>query len=440
MTAALVAILSMTVLGLPVALAVDRQSRGPLLLGTAFLYGSGAIFVVLLALSILHVRWTVLTVTIGSLAVWLLGCWVARLLNNSETLQPSNPATRQPKPHWLDLATLVTITGFGLYTTLAPMWEWDFWAIWGLKARVFLEHGGIDWRLLESRWNSFVHPDYPLLVPLNFDFVALLNGSWSDRWLGALSFAWAAALLLIVRGLAAREASPLPAALVTLAVTSLASRYVGLAEGPLIAFGASGILFARRALQSDDAAAWRHAALLLGFAASVKNEGIALLVTALFALLVVRARAVVRLWPSVAIAAPWLILRATHELPTDIASGPVIGRILHRLPFTGEILIFLARSLYEPWFWATLLVGILIAPAVRRQEAFVLLVTAVQLMFYIGSYYATPFDARWHVATSWSRLTNQLSVPITYIVVLALAKYAAGVQDSPHAEARPIER
>ncbi len=437
MLAVLIAILSMTVLGLPIVLAIDRQARGPSLLGLAFLYGSGLVFVVLLALSILHVRWTVVTVTV----IGLLSCSVAWLLGVRARQQPSNPATQQLKPHWLDIPTLVSITGFALFATAAPLWEWDFWAIWGLKARVFLERGGIDWRFLENRWNAFVHPDYPLLVPLNFDFVSLLNGGWSDRWLGALSVAWAAALLLIIRHLAARESSVVPAALITLTVTGLAaSRYPGLAEGPVIAYGAAGVLFLRRALQTNAAPDWRHGALLLGLAANAKNEGMALLVSVAVVLLIVRARDVLRLWPALALAAPWLILRTTHTLPTDIVSGEAIGRVLQRLPFAGDILMYVARQLYEPWFWIALLAGLLLAPAVaRRQEGFVLLVTVLQLVFYAGSYFATPHDLRWHVATSWSRLTDQIAIPITYVVFLTLAKYAASVEESPDAEARSIE-
>ena len=438
MLAVLIAILSIIVLGLPVTLAVDRSARGLLLVGLAFLYGSGLVFLVMLALSMLHIAWTLVTVTAG-----LLGCSVAGLLVwRRLTQQPtSNPATQQLRLHWLDIPTAISMIGFTLFATAAPLWEWDFWAIWGMKARVFLEHGGIDWRFLESRWNTYVHPDYPLLVPLNFDFVSLLGGGWSDRWLGLMSVAWAAALLLIVRDLASRELSRVPAALVTLTITGLAaSRYPGLAEGPVIAYGVAGVLFVRRALQQNDFAAWRHAALLLGFAANVKNEGIALLVSVVIALLIVRARDVLRLWPAFAVAVPWLILRATHTLPTDIVSGSAMSRVLQRLPYAVDILMFVARRLYEPWFWAVVLAGLVIVPAAaRRREAFVLLVTTIQVIFYVGSYFATPHDLRWHVATSWSRLTDQVAIPITYAVFLLLAKYAAGVEESPHAEARPIE-
>jgi len=421
MAAVIIAILSMIVIGLPIALTLDRSARGLSLLGLAFLYGSGWIFVVLLAFAALHIQWTVLLVTIGGLLSFLVA-WLPK-----RSWQPGNSVTRQLKFHWLDIPTLVSLIGFAFFATAAPLWEWDFWAIWGMKARVFLERGGIDWRFLESPWNAYVHPDYPLLVPLNFDFVALLNGAWSDRWIGLLSVAWAAALILIVRDLAARESTVVPSALIALAITGLAaSRYPGLAEGPLIAYAAAGVLFIRRALLSDETAAWRHGALLLGLAANVKNEGLALLVATGAAVIIVRRQAIIRLWPAVALAAPWQIMRAMHVLPTDIAGGSATTRILGRLPNAGYILLYIARHLYEPWFWIAVLAGVMILPLpLRKREVFILLVTGIQLVFYLGSYFATPHELRWHVATSWSRLTDQIAIPITVVVFLALANFAA---------------
>ena len=448
MTTTLVAILSLTVLGIPITLAVDRRARGPLLVGASFLYGSGAMFIVMLALSVAHVRWTLITVTVSTLLIF---CGAAILAIR----QPANDnGQRAAGAHVFDLVTLLTLTSYALYATLASLWEWDFWAIWGLKAKAFLEVGGIDWRFLESRWNTFAHPDYPLLVPLNFDFVALVNGGWSARWLGLLFVAWAVALLLIVRALAARETSPFFASLLTLSLVSLAvSRYVGLAEGALIAFGGAGVLFVRTALRDGDAAAWRHGALMLGFAANCKNEGMALLVAVTIAVGVVswqkeatarpRDRAITRmfaLWPAYALAAPWLLLRAMHALPTDIAGGSAVSRLLARLPYAHQILGFLAARLYEPWFWMAILAGLLIAPAAaRRRELFVILVTAIQLAFYVVAYLSTPHNLRWHVLTSWSRLTGQIAVAITFAVFLMLANSLRGGQDAPHAEARPDE-
>src|SRR5205085_4995390 len=217
--------------------------------------------------------------------------------------------------HWMDGLSLITLIGFSIFATIWPMWEWDFWAIWGLKARSFWEFGGVDWTFLQTQWNAFAHLDYPLLVPLNIDVAAVFNQAWDDKWIGFIYVGWAVALALVVRDLASREARPLGAAIVTFVATTIAaSRWVGLAEGPLIAFGSAGVLFVRSALRSGPRTDWLHAALLLGLAANVKNEGIALLVAVVIALLLLRRfRAVARLWPAVAIAAPWLILRATHH-------------------------------------------------------------------------------------------------------------------------------
>lgn len=431
MTAALLAVLAMTVAGLAVTLALDGTARGTTLLGLAFLYGSGAAWLVLLALS---GHWSLVSVTAGMLIVTV-AAWSGR--------RHAALSTQHSALHVIDLLTLLTLTGYALFATIAPLWEWDFWAIWGLKARLFFDHNGIDWRFLESRWNVFAHPDYPLLVPLNYDFVALLHGAYADRWLGVLMVAWAAALILIVRGLAARETAPLCASAIAFAVTTLAtSRYLGLAEGALIAFGSAAILMLRRGLLFDEDAAWRHGAILLGLAANCKNEGLALGVSVVAAMALGGAwRKIVRLWPAALVAAPWLLLRATHTLATDIAGGSALSRVLFRLKFTPQILQFLGSHLYDRWFWVALLAGLVIVPqALRARERFVLLVTAIQLAIYVAAYFATPHDARWHIVTSWSRLTVQIAVPVTVVVMLMLAQSFGRKDDSPHAEARPDER
>lgn len=438
MASTLVAILSITVLGLPLALLLDRTARGPLLLGVAFLQGSGAIFLLMLALSVLNLQWTLLGVTVAAVLVWSTA-WIAVRLRKVSA-DPATPHA-QPRLHWTDLATLLTLAGYTIYATAAPLWEWDFWAIWGLKARVFLEEGGIDWQFLESRWNTFAHPDYPILLPLDFDFLALVNGSWSDRWLGLFFVALGVALLCIARSLAAAESSPFIAGLLTFALSSVAiSRYVGLSEGAVIAFGGAAVLLLRRGLLADDSGAWRQGAVLLGFAANCKNEGLALLVAVALAMLLCDPRhwrRLFRLWPAAALAAPWLVLRATHSLATDIAGGSVLSRVLYRIRIAPQILGFLSARLDEPWFWVAVTASVLIVPAtLRRRESFVLVATAIQLLFFVGAYFATPNDLRWHVATSWSRLTAQVAAPITFSAVLMLADFVFARKNASDAEAR----
>src|SRR5204863_9109210 len=134
-------------------------------------------------------------------------------------------------------------------------------------------------------------------------------------------------------------------------------------------------------------------------AANWKYEGLALLVEVTIAIPVLVRRRVARLWPSYALAMPWLVLRAWHTLGSDIAGSHAAARIAARLQFTPQILGYLATKLYHPWFWIAILVGVMIIKP--KRESFVLLVTAIQLLFYIGSYFVTPYDVRWHIGTSW---------------------------------------
>jgi hypothetical protein len=328
-----------------------------------------------------------------------------------------------------DVVTALTLGGYALFATLATPWEWDFWAIWGLKARVFFEHGGIDWRFLESPWNAFAHPDYPLLVPLNFDFLALVSGGWNDRWFGLLFVAYAIALVLIVRDLAAREVPPPFAAIVTLAIAGLAcTRYVGMAEGALVAFGTAAILLLRNQQLM-------HAALLLGFAATAKQEGVTLLIAVVIALIVAgRARDAARLWPAVVIAAPWWIFGAIRSLGSDLLAQGMLQRAAARLHHFDELVVLLYGSTPDRLLWLLLLAGLLVAN--RRRDAPYLLILILQLAAFLVAYVTTPYDLRWHIVTSWPRLARQLAPVTAYIALVLLAKTFLREEDLAHAEAR----
>ncbi len=420
MTAAIVAIFIAFLVGLPIARIVDRGADRVALAGTAFLHGTGAIFLVLMGLSVLGIPSSITIVGVALLALFAVATAFA--------LRRRSDSAKTPTPHVVDILTVATLAGYALYATIAAPWEIDFWAIWGLKGRVFHEAGGVDWRFLESHWNLFQHSDYPLLVPLNLDFTALVAGGWDDRWMGAIYVAWGASLIAVIRSLAAREASPCFAALVTFAVAApCLTRFVGLAEGALVAFGTAGVLFVRAALRDDDAGSWPQGALLLGFAANCKNEGLALLAAVMIAVALCSPRSrvlpnVKRLWPAFALAAPWLVLRAFHALPTDLAGGSILDRLGQHLADAGAILSLLATRLAQPWAWIALAVALVVArPAALARERFVFVAMGIQLAFLVGAYFVTPYEVAWHVWASWPRLTAQLAVPVTFVVAAALA-------------------
>jgi hypothetical protein len=435
--------------GLPLAALLFPTASRRTLFALSYLYGSGAIFLTLLALSTAGVLWSAPVV-----AACLLLIAGSSLLAVSRRSILSRAAAVQRQAEgklWhavpFDLLTLTLLTGFTLFATLAELSEWDFWAIWGLKARVFLEAGGIDWRFLESPLNAFCHPDYPLLLPLNFDFAALLNGGWDDRWLGLMFLAYAASFLLLARELLLDDLPRGYAALGTFIMASAAcSHFVGLAETPLIALSGSGVLLMRRGLRDGDRQSFRNGAVLMGLAGSCKNEGLAMIAAVLIALLIVERRELRRLarfWPALAIPLPWLLLRAIHHLRTDLASGSVVQRALARLPKLHVLLLTLASRITYSGFWISLLAAWLViaigqaiskrsndgSAVIMRFDLFVIVAMAIQMAVYAAMYLVTPADVIWHIETSWSRVSEQVAAPLIYVTVVMLGRMTRSVPD-----------
>lgn len=418
-----VALLLALAAGVPVALAADRSNRGVLLLPAAWLYGTGAVFLVLLGLAAAGVEWTSATVVAGLTGLAAIAAVVARR-------RVGDPM--RIRLSWIDAATALAVALYGWRALASSPSHWDFSAIWGLKARIFFEARTIDWTFLSLPWNDFAHPDYPLLVPFNVVLPSLLSGAWDERWLGVLWLAWGAALLVIVRALAAAEAAPVVAGTVTFAAAGFALQpQIGLAEVPLIAFGAASVLFVRRGLLTRSGGSLRHGALLLGFAASTKNEGLALLAAVALALALTRdRRRIVALWPALAIALPWQVIRFAHELPSDLATGNPLERLTARITSLDHVAAALVRQLPMPWFWAAIIAGsLLVWRELLRREQFTVLTTGILFVFFVGSYLVTPHDIVWHIATSWMRVAPQLGVPFLFVVMLALARSMASEED-----------
>ncbi len=394
----IVALTQILIVGLPLALLLDREASRARLLGLAYLLGSGVVAMVMLALP----WWSPVMVTTTVIAIAAIG--LIRLIGRISPIGPIRPT-------FADLGTLVLVFAHAYAATRQSAGHWDFWAIWGLKGRVFLEHNAIDWTWLEHPWNAFAHPDYPPLLPLNYAFVALQAGEWNDAHLRIITTLFAVAALLIVRDLFERELGSKLAAWATLGVASIAlSHWIGIAEAPLIAYGATGLLLIRNRNMT-------LGAILLGCAAMTKNEGLTLIVAAAGALVVSgRLRDVARLWPALAIAAPWQILRAVHKLPTDLLAGPLRDRVVANLAKSSEIL----RHLWsvQPELWIMLIVALVIFARDLRRERFVLTAVASQLIFYIAAIFTTPNDLRWQIDYSAGRLLEQIALPLAFVTLV----------------------
>lgn len=412
MTATPLLLVGLLLYGLPLALAIDARLRGASLAGTSFLLGAGAAGLHLFVLSVLRVPWTRTSVLLSLVPLLAIALGVAR-----RRVLVSGGAGEGPSParlSFVDAITIAFVVAYAIFALWAPPYEWDFYGIWGLKARWFFETRGMDWATVPH----IGKPDYPVLMPLLFDFVAVVTGGWNDQAFGWIYVGLCAAVLAIARGMFADEVEYPALATLAIAFPTL-NLWIGLAEAGVMAFGCAGLLFIRRG-------SLLLGAVLLGLAAWSKNEGLALIGVSAIALLVATRsiRKVVRLWPAVAIIAPWMVTRRVLNLSTDFMEGSLVDRVFQRLADPSVVVdAFVKAPPDQPWFWlaAVLAVLVFIRQAVRR-ESFLLIAVALQLGLMFAQALATTWDFGAHVSLTLNRLPHQLAPAAGFLAALLLVR------------------
>ncbi|MGA7614904.1 MAG: hypothetical protein WBX15_06960 [Thermoanaerobaculia bacterium] len=426
MTPTLLAILQILILGIPFAILTGRR-RWRTTLGLSFLFGCGVVSLVLLSFSLAGVAWSVPRVTIASLLLFVVA--FALVLRggphaNGNTAMETGASPAGIAALTIDLATLLLVAGYARFATLASPWPWDFWAIWGLKGQQFWISRGIDFAFLAEPIHVYFHPAYPPLLPLLFDFIALVGRGWNDRWLGILYVAFAAAILLIVRDALSEEwRSETTAAVGTLLLAGpVMSPWIGVAELPLLAMFLPGLLFVRRGLKLDRSRDVIAGAVLLGLGALTKNEGFAMAVAACASVLL-SGRASRRRWGEISLCfvlpAVWFVASRAHGLHEDLFAGHALRRLAQGAGELGvRASLVLHSPIEQPLFWVAAVAALLVAGMKTiSRERFLLGAATFQLCFYFAAYLVTPADVAWHVENSWGRITAPVAVLLGYVAV-----------------------
>lgn len=305
------------------------------------------------------------------------------------------------------------------------LWDWNEWLIgrrdyffiWGFKARLFYVERGVLLRFLATWPNDFGHMDYPLLVPLQFDVVAVLGGRFDPRMFGLFQALLGTALLAIAHQCLRDELTPREAALGTLALGSAALvPWFGFAEPTLVAYAASGALLVRRVLCGHSRSIG-PAVFFLACAAMAKNEGMAFFVAVCLA----APRIARRLWPAAAVIAAWLIVRSVLGLHTDVFAGDFLARLSHNIPMIPKGLAFLPA--YGSLTVIVAMLAIARNPVVHAtRERFLLVLAAIQILFYLGIYAGTPSEVVGHVNGSWDRISSHVTMLIGFAGITSLRR------------------
>jgi hypothetical protein len=190
---------------------------------------------------------------------------------------------------WIAAVTLVAFATYAVVgavmARVRPLLEWDSWSIWTRKAEMLFYSGSLPSDFFTSSAYTFMHADYPLLVPVFESIHFRAMGTVDTQaihlqfWLLLVAFVWAILYLGFRRG----------TLLVWLPIVSAFSIAPGVygqtltayADIPMTLFLALGLLLLGDWLSMRDRTMLVLAVLFLAGSASTKNEGLMAAVVAL---------------------------------------------------------------------------------------------------------------------------------------------------------------
>src|ERR1700688_1699890 len=359
------------------------------------------------------------------------------------------------------IALACAVAALVLKLARAPLWSWDHYAIWGVKARSMLAGGHLRLDFLRSLYQT--RTDHPLGLPMTW-LMLTLGESPSQAVFKVLHALFALALVAVLRD-AVRRATSSPAlanaAAAFLAVSPLLwdSEAVGLAEVPLALWAmVSLLLLAPPAHAASRYRPWVPG-LALGFLPWIKQEGLVLSLLLLAAALLPmqpmlpmpRAR---RGGPSAAAAVallcgPALALMAgalaIQKLVLPPGSSFLLGdwwrRGLDRLPLFMDIQRRCLSLLVQPdWlgFWIVLAALTVVALARRHGMALaVIAIVWIEVLVYELTAVVTYLPPLAHLEASFFRICGAL-VPIGLLGMAMLSRKVAGGGGGPPANGDPI--
>ena len=160
------------------------------------------------------------------------------------------------------------------YSLLSPSGAWDAWAMWNMKAR-FIITAGTHWRSIFAPDLGWLHPDYPLLLPLSVVRGWLYTGDTSEivPILVALIFTLAIPALLWAGLSSINRYAGLMGGAFLLGSTRLLSYGTSqMADTPLSVYYLAAIILVYLS-QLRDRSYLFAAGLFAGFSVWTKNEG-----------------------------------------------------------------------------------------------------------------------------------------------------------------------
>ncbi|HAO93266.1 MAG: hypothetical protein A2X99_05065 [Deltaproteobacteria bacterium GWB2_55_19] len=349
-----------------------------------------------------------------------------------------------------------------LYAFLLPVFGWDAWHIWLLKAKVFFVEKGVPTGFLLDEALKYAHQDYPLLVPLSTAWIYTALGAAEET---AAKVMWPIQFLAMINifHFAAKKAAGARVALVFAALLALtpimlshasgllarvgplpAGNYAGYADLTLSIYLMSAGAFLY--IYASEGGGWAvtFSAASFALAAWTKNEG---LPAALFGLILIswcafgRKGWIIKTAGSAAIVllftAPWFLYKSYYGIGSEYTgnlSPALIAENIGRLKIIIPSLLsylFTETSLYNFAWWVYAVSLALNWRGFMKRPVLVLnLMVFFQTALYVFVYVITPADVKWQLSTSLDRV-------VLHILPLAMLVSAVNVSSFIRAGVEP---
>jgi 4-amino-4-deoxy-L-arabinose transferase-like glycosyltransferase len=310
----------------------------------------------------------------------------------------------------------VFILGVARLFAVRPLFEWDGWAVWGMRARALYDFGGLG----EPVFTSPLYPSlqHPLLLPsleaIGFRFMRGFDGTLAHLQLAGLAIGFVGGAWILFRNRSSHVLLASTLLAILTAPTFVFQLQTNFADVPLAMFVALGVASLAAWLRDGDAGLLAAAALFLGAGALTKNEGEVFALTAFLAVAVAARRAQLKpllyaALATVAIDLPWRLwvqlqhIRITETVHhgnafvvSNLFNPPYLSRHVDRVAPAADALFFQIRRL-DSWSYLVILVVVGFAATLLLRRIRLALFGAGWLLLSFGAlvafYWITPDPA-----------------------------------------------
>jgi hypothetical protein len=335
---------------------------------------------------------------------------------------------------WMAVGVVVALVVFAVLTyrwaRVQPLQAWDSWSIWARKGTLLFDYSHLPTVFFTSRVYVFMHPDYPLLLPLYESSWFRVVGSADTQslhawfWVLFVAFLWATAY---IASRVARPAIWAPLVGLLAVTTAIWNQLITMyADVPMGLFLMVGVLLLGLWITGRRRRDLALSMILLAAAASTKNEGLTAVASALAGALIItlgapapglaRRRALAPLALAIAVfavaVAPWRLWLAAHHITGDmpVARGLEPSFLVNHANRIQPAVNALFSEVTNQGNWYYLLpIGLALVIAgfatrgLRSIAAFYGLAMFGASVMVLWAYVINPNELSWLIATSSNR-------------------------------------